>query len=520
MMRYIGLLALVVLFAACRKDLGNYEYKEVNALEIRGIPDTVVVKLGTIVPIRPDLTFTQDTVAGHFTYEWMAIDNATDNKFRLLDTSRNLTVEVPLQAGYYNVYYTVKEKSTGITWSKKFVMSVVGALGKKGWFFMSDVDGKTNVQFWEEDMAQLGVYPIRHTDLLSKIKDPVSGKPLTLEGKPRYLNVTNLSVNVAETGYKYWLYLGSEFSGEKINITNGLIWKNPSYSFRFETANLYPSNPLWVHSQGAGVAYAYYEGQLYKSYSVNKEVFGIPINRLNTGETFKISPYMAVPLNMQELLSIVYDVDNKRFMKHYGAATSYMTALLPKVGGFDPNNVNMDLVYMAHTAAFGGQAVAVLKDAANKRFIARITLTTSGTTSAEKLEEVNLPELAAADHFEVDIRYGFLIYSVKEKLYAYDMDAKKQWLLRDFGAGAEITMLKSGMDCVLPSWAAYLLRPQNYNRAQIEPPVVGLMVGVFNPAQGPMGGKVDIVNMELASHPSYYTFSGFGRVVDIEYINL
>ncbi|MBV7529847.1 PKD-like family lipoprotein [Chitinophaga sp. sic0106] len=520
MMRYICLLSLVVLFAACRKDLGNYDYKEVNALAIKGIPDTVVVKLGTIVPITPQLTFTQDTVADHFTYEWMAIDNASENKFKLLDSARNLTVEVPLQAGYYNVYYTVKEKSTGISWSKSFVMSVIGAFGTKGWFFMSDVGGKTNVQFWEEDLTQLGVYPIRHLDLLSKIKDPVSGKSLTLEGKPKYMNVTNLSINVAETGFKNWIYLGSEFSSEKINLSNGMLWRSPSYSFRFETANLYPSNPLWVHSQGRGVGYAYYEGQLYRSNSTSKDVFGIPINKLNTGETFKISPYIAAPLNLLELLSIVYDEDNKRFMKHYGGSTSYMTTLLPKAGGFDPNNVGMDLLYMAHTAAFGGQAVAVLKDAANKRFIARITLTTSGTTSAEKLEEITLPELAQADHYEVDNRYGFLIYSVKEKLYAYDMDAKKQWLLRDYGAGSEITMLKSGMNCILPSWAAYLLRPQNYNRAQIEPPVVGLAVGVFNAAQGTMGGKVDVINMELSTNPSYYSFTGFGKVVDVDYINL
>ncbi|WP_291911607.1 hypothetical protein [Chitinophaga sp. CB10] len=46
------------------------------------------------------------------------------------------------------------------------------------------------------------------------------------------------------------------------------------------------------------------------------------------------------------------------------------------------------------------------------------------------------------------------------------------------------------------------------------------MVGVFHPAGGARGGKVDIINMELPHHPSYYTFTGFGKVVDIEYINL
>ncbi|NIG54784.1 PKD-like family lipoprotein [Chitinophaga sp. Cy-1792] len=518
MIRYIYFFSLVVLFVACRKDLGNYEYKEINQLAISGITDTVTVRLGTNAAVFPKLAFTQDTVSSNFTYEWMAIDWSTTAQYSLLDTTRNLTRELSLQAGYYNTYYTVKEKSTGITWSKKFVLNVIGTFGKKGWLFMSEIDGKTNVQYWEEDMTKLGTYPVRHTDLLSKIKDPVSGKPLTLEGKPKYMNVSNTMVSVAETGSKIWLYLGSEFSGEKINITAGLTWKTPSYSFRFETANLYPSNPEWVWSQAWGDLYAFYDGQLYKSYYTNKEVFGIPINRLNTGETFRLSPYMAMPFGA-EMLAIVYDTEHKRFLKHYGGTVNYLTPLIPNPKGFDPTDMKMDLLYMAHTAAFGGQAVAVLKDAAGKRFIARIGLTTSGAVSADNLEQVDLPELAQADHYEVDIRYGFLIYSVKDKLYAYDMDAKKQWLLREYGTGSEITMLKSGMDYVLPTWAAYLLKPQNYNRAQIEPPIVGLMVGVFNPAAGSLGGKVDIINMEISSNPSYYTFTGFGRVADIEYLN-
>ncbi|WP_295124777.1 PKD-like family lipoprotein [uncultured Chitinophaga sp.] len=512
--KYICCLTLFAsLFTACKKDLGNYTYKDINTLTIKNIPDTLSLINGQAVNIEPGLDFTQDTVAGNYSFEWVSYDPRLADVYtkKVLADTRDLKMTLPLGIGNYNVYYTVKEKSTGITWQKKILVIITGTIKRRGWFVLSDVSDKAKLDYFEEDMAAPGTFLVEYRNFIARVLDKVTATPMSLQGKPTFIEVFSNTV-AGVTGAKQWLYIGTENSGEKINITDGFTWENPLYSIKAETATgTYPATPSWVRGLSTQ-GYAYQEGNLFFSYPVLRAVWGVPVNRLSTGEPFSIAPHIAMSTGG---VSLVFDRNNKRFLKHN--ASNFMTTLTPK--RFDPNNMNKDLVWMGHTSAFGGQAIAILKDAADKRYLARMQFTTSGTFAADSLKEVTLTDLAGAENFIMDNQFGYFLYSKGGKLYRYNLDTEELILIKDYGASAQITLLKNRVGS-FAQWFQVEARPDIYNKVQLEPLILGITVGVFEPANPATSGKLDVIKISGSAASSYYTLTGFGKVVDAGYTNL
>jgi hypothetical protein len=516
-----GLCLLLALVTACRKDEGSYSYRDINELKIENIPDEYEVKFGAKASLQPKLTFTKDGAEDHYTYEWLIVDpNITSSaKLRVVHTGKDLDVDLKLVEGKYTAYYTVTEKATGVTWQRNFRLAVAGAFIKKGWLVMSEVKGNTNISFLEEDMTRLGEYPVRHADFVGKIADRTTNTPLELKGAPRFLTTFANTVSTAEPTSKLWIYAGASEGCEKINVSNGFVWKAASYSFKYETANNYPVAPQWVFSPSGQMGYAYYNGELFKAYAAQREMFGVPTSRLATGEVYYVEPYMAIPRG-NNMTALMYDRDNKRFLKHGGSNVNFVAPLPANPNGFDPNNLGMDLVWMGHTTAFGGQAVALLKNPGGQYFLARMQYSQQGAFSALSLAEITVPELKQGERFELEERYGYLIYNVGGKLYRYDMDTKVNTLVKDYGANAKVTLIKSGLNSALPPWTAVLNFPQSYNKTQLEPPILGVAVGVYDPANADTSGKLDVLDFSNPDVRTYYTLGGFGKVVDFDYINL
>ncbi|UYQ94118.1 PKD-like family lipoprotein [Chitinophaga horti] len=511
--RYIGCLALVISFAtACKKDLGNYDYKDINELVIANIPDTMNLVIGQRFTVIPQLDFTKDTVTAHYTYQWACYDPRQVDAYtlRILDSTKTLDMDLPLTVGEYIIYYTVKEKATGISWRKKFIVIVTGTIKRRGWFVLSDVDAQSKLDYFEEDMAAPGTYVKEYRNLLGLIKDRVTGKPIEIKGKPKFLEaVTNTVLGV--TGAKTWIYIGAELSGEKINVTDGFTWENPLYSIKSETATGEPALPSMVRGYAQQV-YAFDNGEVHFSYPAQRYVWGIPISRLSGGVPFKVAPSFAMATGG---VALFYDATNKRFVRHL--YNTYLTTLTPK--RFDPNNMDKDVVWMGWTSAFAGQAIAIMKDAADKRYLARMTFTTAGTFSADSLKEVNMTDLAGAENFVMDHQFGYLLYSKGSKLYRYNLDTEELQMIKDYGSGVQITMLKSRI-LQAPLWFQVEARPDLYNKVHLEPLILGITVAVYEPANPSTSGKLDVIKISGTPGVSYYTLTGFGKVVDAVYTNL
>lgn len=525
--KHIGKIVLMcligLLFSACRKDYGNYEYKEINDLVVTGIQGEYEITAGQNINIIPVLEFSKDPnyAVDKYTFEWISFNLAASQpeQRKSLHTGKDFVMQFPLGIGNYTLFYVVKEKSTGISWQKEFKVKVVGTY-KGGWGVLSEVSGNSRLDYFEYDHST-GTYPKTFRDFTSLFADQASGKVLTISGKPKFLtgwynrtDATGAAVN------KYFLYIGTENATEKLNLTDGFIWSE-KYAFKFETAGS-QALPL-VHniwSAGAGQGYAYLDGDVFLRMAVFQYAFGTPINRLSgNASIFKVSPFTAVSINYTSSPTILmYDVTNKRFVRNAGGS-AVSTSPLPYTAGvsaFDPNNVGMDLVWMGHTFAYAGRAYAVLKDnTTNKYYLARMNNAVS--FSAYAMDEITtLPEIEKATQFAVDQQYGYLHYSVGGKLYQYDVDSKATKIMKDYGSDV-ISLLKYNQGTAVTYTTA--VAPANaatYGKRFIEV-TTGLICATYNPANPNTSGKVEVFNVPQfnASFTLFNTFDGFGKVADV-----
>lgn len=518
--KYIFVLCLIsTILGSCRKDLGNYNYREINDLEISGIANEYVITSGFNLDLKPVLDFSKDPnfSVDNYTFEWLCfnLSAAEAQQRRILHKGQNFDIPFPLGIGTYTIFYVVTEKSTKISWRKSFTVKVNGKY-TGGWAVLTEVNEQSRLDYFEYEHAT-GTYPKAYREFTSLFADGATGKVLTLPGKPKYLAGWANVTAATGTPSKYFLYIGTDQITEKLNLSDGFIWKE-NYAFRFESAGASALNTVdYIKPVSAGVGYSYLNGDVFLKYNINNYLFGTPINKLNDLTYFQVSPHTAVVRNpIANPTILMYDITNKRFVRNLGTPNS-VTPLAYTAGtsAFNPNNVGMDLVWMEQTRAYGGRAYAILKDAGNKYYLARMN--NAAAFLAYAWDEISsAPEIAKATCFAVDQQYGYLFYSVEGKLYQYDADSKQTKLMKDFG-DEKITLLKydtgnavSLTVAVNPTYAT------TYGK-RFFPIITGLICGTYNPATPNTSGKVTIYRVPQfnADLTTFFEFNGFGRVVDV-----
>ncbi|ATL47760.1 hypothetical protein COR50_11625 [Chitinophaga caeni] len=524
-------LALLTMFS-CKKDLGNYDYHETFDMEIQGIEDSYNLVLGDTVSIIPNFSKVEgqqmDTAA--FSYTWTVSDPRLVDLYRLrtISTSRNLEGVLPLSVGDYTIYYTVLDTLTRVSWIREFSVKVEGNIKPKGWFVLSEVNQQSRLDYFIEDLDALGTYPQKYFDFTKLLLDPNSGKQLMLTGKPKFINYFMNNVAAAESGYKAYLYIGTDEMTEKINISNGLIWKDILYQFKLETATgTYPETVDWVKSVTSATGYAFKGEELFVCDYAQRAKFGLSLNRLAvTSEPIKLHPSLAI-LDFLIPNAVGFDITKKRFVSHSGSTNSSM-ALVPQDTSrstFDPSDTKMDLVWMDATMAYGYMAVAILQDpGTSKRYMVRFNFEGA---SYNKIHIVDFkpvddaPGMDKMTRFVVDNYYGYLVYESEGKLYRMNLDTGITILIKDYGANMRISMLKKSPNISYTNWSSISSRPNNFNLPQLEPVALGIMAGVYDPANPDASGIVDVIKIPNTTQlaDSYYTLTGFGKVVDAVYIN-
>lgn len=523
-MKFINYILVLCLFStslsSCKKDLGNYSYNEINDLNLSGIVDEYVIPAGFNLNLKPVLDFSKDPdfSADDYTFEWVSFNLSAilTEQRKTLHKGQNFDIPFPLGIGTYTLFYVVTEKSTGISWRKSFKV-VVNGIYKGGWAVLSEVDNQARLDYFEYDHPT-GTYPKEYRAFNNLFSDAGTGKVMTIPGKPKYVAGWSNRTTATGTSFKYFLYVGTDQITEKLNLTDGFIWKE-NYAFRFESAGSTALNTVeYIKPVSGGLGYSYLNGDVFLKYDTFQYLFGTPINKLSNSAYFTVSPHTAVFRNSTaNSIILMYDTTNKRFVRNVGGALTSVTPLayIPGTSAFDPNNVGMDLVWMDQTLAYGGRAYAVLKDGANKYHLARMN--NAASFLAYAWEDVSaLPEIGRATCFAVDQQYGYLFYAVEGKLYQYDVDSKQTKIMKDFGA-ERITLLKYNTgNAVSLTVATNPLYETTYGKRFISV-ITDLICGTYDPASPNTSGKVKIYKVPQfnADLITDFEFNGFGKVVDI-----
>jgi len=500
--KYILIIGLCLIggLSACKKDKGNYDYKEINELsKVDGIQPDLTAVYGKQFVLKPELKFTQDAGAdeSRYTYEWSYIgpNGLGGNKIFIFATTKNLDVKMTIIAGTYQFYYCVTDKTTGVKFRYEFTLRVVNEINE-GWMLMCDVSGKARV-----DMLSLnasGEFDLV-TDLLA-----TTGSDLKLEGKPVMAYTYSTGLLIGPDQISYGVYFGTDQSTQKVD-PNTFKWTK-TMGLTYEMFGAIPDGFYAdvIKQRGGGSSYMIGNQNAYYYERVQNIYYSAPINYITSEQkAFKVAPFIAG--NHQVLATphaIFYDITNRRFVKHAGTAATCTTlsdpAAAQKLFGF---TTGMDLNYMQWVPFNGGEVFSVLKDPnSSKLFLARFN---SSNNVQSYYSEILATDFAHAELYAISPDLGYIFYNVGGKVYEYDMSLKTTKLMLDMG-------LKK----------ATFLQFYEFKNTTKYKDSNKLMVGTYDStlSEGQNGSlsiyTVPPVNGDLVL---YKTYSGFGKIKSLTY---
>lgn len=140
---FILLCGMSAMLTSCMKELGNYDYVEVNALTIDSIRSTNITQFDTL---RVTPTIKQTLASDESNLEFLWYWYKTGDEKRIIDTlsfDRNLRFYAAAEPGLYSVRLKVTDRETGLFARKEFDVSVES--DNSGILILSDLNGKANL---------------------------------------------------------------------------------------------------------------------------------------------------------------------------------------------------------------------------------------------------------------------------------------------------------------------------------------------------------------------------------------
>jgi hypothetical protein len=429
-----ALIMLLTLVYSCANDEGNYNYTDINTVNVTGIEKNYTVYTGEYFKLVPVLNPTKDdgTNPNRYSFEWIAVNTARPSDKITIATTKDFDGLVKLPPGKYDIYYFIKDLVTGVTGQQKpFTLNVVSSI-YEGWLVIGDADGKPRL-----DMVSI-IPGIAEPRIINDVLD-AAGSALKLGGKAVDVECFGSPLS---TSTVYGIYVTSTETGTTRIDPDSFSWAQ-SQNIAYETiGGSFDTNfgVDFMKSSAAGENIIYSKGNIYTYVKVQQIKYGLPQNILDT----ETKPFYAAPFIADNQGSgstpIFFDKDLRRFVRlnPLKGNCSSMPPLTPSPTVLDWNNTNSDLVFMTTSNFNSFENFAVLKNITTGKFyLLRFNKALAQTYYKEIL---NAPDFDKASKFAVSTDSGYLFYSVGGKLYEYDNGIQSAKLMLDKGAD-QITYL-------------------------------------------------------------------------------
>lgn len=414
-------LTLMFLLGSCYEDLGNYDYSDLNTIDITKMDERVCAR-GDVLDIIPEFNLNGDTLgnAARYAYSWIAFNKNVPTeqlkKFSL-SNERNLYYLMNLPAGAYTIVYTITDKETGLNWIARMGLTVTGAISE-GWLFLTEEQ--------QEDGSWIGdisVYARNASDGTFKVLNNI----LEYSGFPYSKGPRKLVYKKAMGMPKGEIHiLTDEAVGWLDDQTD--LWDKDQL-LKYENLEAIPDNytlkdfyyfPNARHSLG----FTEEGGLKIRAEMSAGAVWGNDIGYLlNNGkkEKFDLAPYVGgyqgMGMNMAYLL---FDRKTQSFVTcNWSNPTSNEAECQKLTESWA--STGREILYM-QSVGWTGRVYALLKDQSGK--VWQYTFTVTGPVvmldPVAGIQELNAPNLANATCFSYNQFFtGFLYYAVGNKVYTY-----------------------------------------------------------------------------------------------------
>lgn len=433
------LVALVIgISFSCSKDLGNYDYHDINEVDVNFDSTSYSLMQGMPIKIVPKISFTMDESGdtANYSYRWQA-HRIVSNKdeFTTVGTERNLEAPyLALSPDDYTLFYKVTDKNTGVTWTSECALKVRTSI-YEGWLALCDDNGKSRLDM----VSIIDGSPVVMNDVLTRVGSNIPSS---------YTDAAPIEVQSFGSGKGFYgIYIMTEGGATRIEEET-FMWDET-----YDIINEFDAEPQsgFVPSHISYVTgYEMYlhdtNGNAYFYSRTAQANYALPISTLDLKDFFKVSKYVASN-TFSMYPTYLYDETNQRFIRHYKGMTQLnKSSKITNGNKLTSWNTGKDLVYMdKQGGARDGDVTAILKDPADSKFYV-LRFAGAGTPTQKKYEELDINNFEGIssfddiEHYAVHNSLPYLFYNKGGKVYEYDMELKQSFLMLDLGS-KEITIL-------------------------------------------------------------------------------
>ena len=459
MLKKYAFLAMVVgmTMASCVEDEGNNIISEINEIEISGLEESYSCVSGeeTLI-ITPEI---KGSLSGadesNLEYEWFLCNTALDKEHvhEVIGRERSLNYPVTAAPSSYVLYFSVKDKTTGMKWETSVDFNIISPFVRGFYLFGDKEDGCVGLDF--VSMME-GRDTLVVKDILNNDKDLKGAENIFFSGK------------YTSTSSRLWAFTESGDYRMECSAAQTQFNLLPELSdldklFFPTIAVTKPYNLVDVHPYAYGSGNTdntrsyrlmLTENEIFFASMLSGEAFGNPVNRYSSSATelYKPSKYVFYKHSQSISAYVFYDEENHCFTRMNGATYSFThTPKLTNDGTpfyWDQTQYEAvrDLVYGQNGVGNAARSYALMKDTNGDYFVYLFTVnnySASGTVAnAERSIDLSVAtDFSEADHYAFYSMQQILLYAAGTKLYAYDYSPGRNEckLIKDFGA--EITHL-------------------------------------------------------------------------------
>lgn len=429
---YLPLIALGFT-TACVEDEGNYLYTPTNVVTIDD-PDAdntiQVLSYVDAITLTPDIT---GSIKGDnledYDYTWVLCYN--DHTHQLIGTEKELNWNVDVPPGSYAIYFTVKDRTTGLesSYSRNFFAS---SPFTKGFLVLGNIDGNGRVA-----LDMLTMPPQRDTVM---VEDAFDASALNLQNAENLFFTGQTTTAALQTlwlnadGQSYKLSSGKEF--DVLGLFNSLeiIETNVPHKSPMVVRDMFPRQNIRATRTSNGgyvtddmiVFGSLYQGDYYVQ----------PANRYSATSTEYFKPYPMVFCNattFRPTIFVGYDMDENCFVKL--PSNAYGTMMCTRFTDsstnpwkFNAGTEGRSLVYGENS--YDGFCHCLMTDQSGKFFISNFKIP-DYTFQAYTQDPLYTVDPDVATDFDKATSYMFsgtrkaILYTVGKRLYQYDYSYNK-----------------------------------------------------------------------------------------------
>jgi hypothetical protein len=357
---------LICLFCACKKDLGNYDYKDANVITIitdtANVDRTVVVTNDSIIvkqndSLKVDILISQTIPSNDLSFEWVITQSASfisNPAQHVVGNQKQLRTKIILPPNLYKLVVKVTDRTTGVSFYKFYSLNVdTSPWGGEGWVVLQDQPGAGGCDIsviTSRDGATPGTVYSNVYFGANGHKLPMGTYKVNTMNYSAQLRIQKLSflypnggLQVRSTDFADSSVHTSWFSvtPSAINLQTNAMINGGQYEYQFNNNQVYYRrvNALTIVSPpirfGAPILGTWTASPFVLNSSTSESYFTMYDQANKCFFLFNMETNTLIPSNRPDLA-------NSHFLPYSGLAS----ALHPTTGsGFDLNNIGRNLIY-------------------------------------------------------------------------------------------------------------------------------------------------------------------------------